>query len=164
MFGSAARGDGSTTSDIDVLVVRPVDVDGLDPEWSAQVDRFADDVTAWTGDPCAVIEYSSEEISELATGDGRLPRDRRTDGIALTEQRVALLRHARARGEPTRRPSRAPEEGSRVPDRGGGRPRPGTPQRCGIERGDQQHQLQGCDLHPADRSLGQDRQPLGRCR
>lgn len=94
LFGSAARGDGSTTSDIDVLVVRPDDVDGLDPEWSAQVDRFADDVTAWTGNPCAVVEYSAEEISELVAGDGRLARDLRTDGIALTEQRVALLRHA----------------------------------------------------------------------
>ena len=58
------------------------------------LDRFADDVTAWTGNPCAVVEYSAEEISELVAGDGRLARDLRTDGIALTEQRVALLRNA----------------------------------------------------------------------
>ena len=95
LFGSAARGDGSLSSDIDVLIVRPDSVDELDANWSEQVDRFVDDVSAWTGNPCAVIEYSCSEFDDLLASDERLASDLRADGIALTDRRVP--RRARTR-------------------------------------------------------------------
>lgn len=88
LFGSAARSDGSVESDIDVLVIRPDDVAGDGPGWTADVDRFADDVTAWTGNPCSVVEYSRSELTDLVTGGDRLVREVRTDGIALTNTRL----------------------------------------------------------------------------
>lgn len=84
LFGSAARGDGGTDSDIDVLIVRHIDVDPEDAQWTAQIDDFVEDVGAWSGNSCAVVEYSETEFSELMSGDERLARDIRSDGIALT--------------------------------------------------------------------------------
>ena len=37
LFGSAARGDGSTSSDVDLVVVRPADVDEDDETWARQL-------------------------------------------------------------------------------------------------------------------------------
>src|SRR6266545_1769741 len=49
IFGSAARGDGDTASDIDIFVVRPRDVPDDDQRWRDQLDRLSDHVLAWTG-------------------------------------------------------------------------------------------------------------------
>lgn len=87
-FGSAARGDGSVSSDLDVLLVRPDSVTDLNVGWVTHVDRFADDVNAWTGNPCAVIEYSRREFDGLLASDQRLASELRTDGIALTDRPV----------------------------------------------------------------------------
>ncbi len=48
IFGSAARGDGDTRSDIDVFVVRPARVPEDEPTWRAQLERLSDHVYAWT--------------------------------------------------------------------------------------------------------------------
>lgn len=84
LFGSAARGDGSTSSDIDVVVVRPETVSEDDPTWTAQLERFADDVHGWTGNPCSLVEYSPAEFDDLLASAERLATDLRADGIALT--------------------------------------------------------------------------------
>lgn len=83
LFGSAARGDGSTGSDIDVLVVRSDGVDSDDPAWLAQVDELAEDVRAWTGNPCSVIEYSETEFGDLMSGPERLADELRSDAVRL---------------------------------------------------------------------------------
>lgn len=49
LFGSAARGDGNSTSDIDLLVVRRTEIDSEDGAWSRQLDELADQVWRWTG-------------------------------------------------------------------------------------------------------------------
>ena len=97
LFGSAARGDGGVESDIDVLLVRSDDSDTEDPQWTAQVELFAEDVLAWSGNPCAIVEYSDAEFARLMAGDERLARDLRNEGIGLTPRRL-----------PPRRPGAAP--------------------------------------------------------
>lgn len=42
LYGSAARGDGDTDSDIDVFLVRPADVVDEDLDWRRQVERLPD--------------------------------------------------------------------------------------------------------------------------
>lgn len=88
LFGSAARGGGDEKSDIDVLVVRPDDVDESDPQWLEQIEGFVDDVTAWTGNSCEILEYGLAEFEVLMTGDDRLATGLRADGIALTAGRL----------------------------------------------------------------------------
>ena len=70
VFGSAARGDGTTRSDIDVLVVRSDDVNADDPVWTGQLHELADQVERWTGNPAETVEYDTGELSQLtAKGD-----------------------------------------------------------------------------------------------
>lgn len=65
MFGSAARGDGNTASDIDIFVVRPRDVPDDDPHWREQLDRLSDHVLAWTGNHAGLSEVSETDVPRL---------------------------------------------------------------------------------------------------
>ncbi|MBM7804196.1 putative nucleotidyltransferase [Geodermatophilus bullaregiensis] len=78
LFGSAARGDGATDSDIDLLLVRPDDVpsplDGASTPpavaWSEQVERLRTAVQAMTGNAAQIYEISlSELIESVRAGD-----------------------------------------------------------------------------------------------
>lgn len=65
LFGSAARGDGDASSDIDLLVVRPADVDPEDATWRDQLDELADSVRRWTGNNAGIAEVSEGELPRL---------------------------------------------------------------------------------------------------
>ncbi len=65
LFGSAARGDGDASSDIDLLIVRPADVDPDDVRWRGQVDGLADLVRRWTGNNAGIAEVSEGELPRL---------------------------------------------------------------------------------------------------
>jgi len=60
VFGSAARPDHSTSSDLDLLLVYP---DGTDVDlWNAQVSTLTSAATAWTGNDARVLEYTQADI------------------------------------------------------------------------------------------------------
>jgi predicted nucleotidyltransferase len=65
IFGSAARGDGDTKSDIDIFVVRPRDVPDDDPRWRDQLDRLSDHVLTWTGNHVGLSEVSEADTRRL---------------------------------------------------------------------------------------------------
>jgi predicted nucleotidyltransferase len=65
LFGSAARGDGGTDSDIDLFVVRSAAIEVDDPVWAAQTDALATRVRAWTGNNASIVESSVEELADL---------------------------------------------------------------------------------------------------
>jgi predicted nucleotidyltransferase len=65
IFGSAARGDGDTASDIDLFVVRPGDVPDDDAGWRDQLDRLSDHVLAWTGNHAGLSEVSERDVRRL---------------------------------------------------------------------------------------------------
>jgi DNA-binding transcriptional ArsR family regulator len=65
MFGSAARGDGDTESDIDLFVVRPLSVPGDAAAWRDQLDRLRSDVYRWTGNHLAISEVDARELMRL---------------------------------------------------------------------------------------------------
>jgi len=62
LFGSGARGDHGSTSDIDLLFIRPDEVDHDD--WDAQVEALSARVTAWTGNDARAISYATREVAE----------------------------------------------------------------------------------------------------
>jgi hypothetical protein len=62
LFGSAARGDMTLESDLDVIVVRPDNIDADDDAWQAQLADLADLATAWTGNDTRVLEYGVDEV------------------------------------------------------------------------------------------------------
>ncbi|HEY5815847.1 MAG TPA: nucleotidyltransferase domain-containing protein [Solirubrobacterales bacterium] len=83
LFGSAARGDGDTGSDIDLFVVRPEGADPDDPGWLEQVDGLAESVRAWTGNNAGIVEISEEELVQLRRDPPPVIDELRHDAIDL---------------------------------------------------------------------------------
>lgn len=65
LFGSAARGEGNSRSDIDVLVVRRKEIDAEDPAWREQLDDLAEQIWAWTGNHAGIVEISEGDLSRV---------------------------------------------------------------------------------------------------
>jgi predicted nucleotidyltransferase len=65
MFGSAARGDGDSQSDIDLLVIRPDHIDALDATWAEQRGQLAARGWRWTGNEVNLVEYARSEFRRL---------------------------------------------------------------------------------------------------
>jgi predicted nucleotidyltransferase len=83
IFGSAARGDGDTRSDIDVFVVRPERVTEDDPHWRGQLERLSDQVYAWTGNHVGLSEVSASDIRRLRREHPPVAEELRRDAITL---------------------------------------------------------------------------------
>jgi hypothetical protein len=67
LFGSAARGDGDTDSDIDVLVVRPAEIPDSDDLWNNQVAELGVLVLRWTGNHAAIAVLPLADAERLET-------------------------------------------------------------------------------------------------
>lgn len=65
MFGSAARGDGDTGSDVDLLIVRPTVVDADDEVWQEQIDRISRLIRNWTGNNAGITEVVESDLERL---------------------------------------------------------------------------------------------------
>lgn len=83
IFGSAARGDGDTASDIDVFVVRPARVGEDDARWRAQLARLSERVYAWTGNHVGVSEVSATDVRRLRRDRPPVVAELRADAIDL---------------------------------------------------------------------------------
>lgn len=64
VFGSFARGDAGADSDIDILIVRPLDVD--EAKWADALIEFAGAVTQLAGNRAQLHEVEVEELSRRA--------------------------------------------------------------------------------------------------
>jgi predicted transcriptional regulator len=60
VFGSAARGSMTVDSDVDLLLVRPDDVD--DRLWETQVNDLVADMTRWVGNDTRPLEFTAGEL------------------------------------------------------------------------------------------------------
>jgi predicted nucleotidyltransferase len=83
LFGSAARGDGDVDSDIDLLVVRPAQVDEEEERWRMQIARLAEDVHAWTGNHASLIEVAEQDLPGLMDAHPPVLDSLRTEAIPL---------------------------------------------------------------------------------
>jgi predicted nucleotidyltransferase len=83
LFGSAARGDGDTQSDIDLFVVRPTAIAEEDPRWREQLAELASSVERWTGNRAAILEASETELTQLAEDERPIVAQLRADAIIL---------------------------------------------------------------------------------
>lgn len=78
MFGSAARRDGHTSSDIDLLVVR-----SESPGWETQLDQLRERVEAWTGNPCQIYDLTAAEYREHVRAGEPIVEEWRQDAVVL---------------------------------------------------------------------------------
>lgn len=67
VFGSAARADHTTSSDLDLLLVAPADTDPA--RWEDACDRLAARATAWTGNDARILSLTEAQIRSGADAD-----------------------------------------------------------------------------------------------
>lgn len=80
LFGSAARADGSTKSDIDLLLVR----DGPSSDvWDRQVDTLSAQIRAWTGNNAQIVDLGTGVWQRMVAESDPLVESVRADGIDL---------------------------------------------------------------------------------
>jgi predicted transcriptional regulator len=90
-FGSAARGDGDTESDIDLFLVRPDSIDADVPLWRGQVDELSSSVYRWTGNHVGIVEVAQPELPRLRREQPPIVQNLRRDAILLYGEPVADL-------------------------------------------------------------------------
>jgi len=83
VFGSFARREADRHSDIDVVIVRPDDIDEDDDAWANGLEHWRGSVRALTGNPVEVIEISQTVASERLAGGGSLWTDVASDGVVV---------------------------------------------------------------------------------
>jgi biotin operon repressor len=91
IFGSAARGDGDTESDIDILVIRPKDVEEEDERWRSQINSLAADVHSWTGNHAGIAEISERDLPRLRRERPPVVKSVEADATTLTSDEPSIL-------------------------------------------------------------------------
>jgi predicted nucleotidyltransferase len=79
LYGSRARGDAGSSSDVDVAIV----IDGLDSAGRNQVYRVVAEIEVEHAVPLSAIAMSSERFAELLSRERGLALDIEAEGIAL---------------------------------------------------------------------------------
>ena len=93
LFGSAARGDGDTRSDLDLLVVRPDDAD--EETWEAQLYGTGTRILAATGNRAAWFVTTPADLRRAVKAGEPIIAEWRRDNIHLGGRRLEqLLREA----------------------------------------------------------------------
>jgi predicted nucleotidyltransferase len=91
LFGSTARGDGDTRSDIDLFVIRPSDVDADEPSWRVQLDDLSDQIRRWTGNYAGVVEIAESQLARLRAEALPIVTELRSDAIVLSGSDIPTL-------------------------------------------------------------------------
>lgn len=91
LFGSAARGDGDTSSDIDLFVVRPADLDQEEATWREQLDQLAGSVRRWTGNSAGIAEVSEGDLPRLREDQPPVVEELSEDAVDLAGEKVRKL-------------------------------------------------------------------------
>ncbi len=92
LFGSFARRSGDAESDIDMLLVRPDDVDDEAPSWVAQRRLLADTLERRSGNRVQIVELSKTELDEAVAHNEPLIDSLRADGVVVAGSAPVLAR------------------------------------------------------------------------
>lgn len=95
VFGSFARREADTDSDIDVLVVRPAEVDEGDDVWSDSLEGWRRDARRLAGNPVEILEVGASEAALKLGGHGQVWTDIRRDGHVVHGLSIDEIRAAR---------------------------------------------------------------------
>jgi predicted nucleotidyltransferase len=94
VFGSLARGEADRASDIDVVVVRPVDREEDDEAWSSAIEQWRRAVGRASGNQVEVIEVGASDVRSRSRGRRPLWRDIRRDGLVVHGSSLAEIEGA----------------------------------------------------------------------
>ncbi|MEZ5217854.1 MAG: nucleotidyltransferase domain-containing protein [Ilumatobacteraceae bacterium] len=88
LFGSVARGDADSDSDVDLLIVAD---DLHSHDLHERLSRLQADVRSWTGNDLQLVEHSPSSWRTLVRAKNPLVEQIRLDGIALAGGTASLL-------------------------------------------------------------------------
>ncbi len=88
LFGSVARGDADSDSDVDLLIVAD---DLQSHDLHERLSRLQADVRSWTGNDLQLVEHSPSSWRKLVRAKNPLVEQIRLDGIALAGGTASLL-------------------------------------------------------------------------
>lgn len=97
LFGSVARREASSDSDLDILIVRRVDCDADSPAWRSQLLALQQTATGLTGNDARVLEIGEQDVGEGVAEP--VLREVLQDGVPLVGSRSRLLRLVEAGAE-----------------------------------------------------------------
>jgi Nucleotidyltransferase domain len=83
LFGSAARGDGTTASDLDILIIRPSDLDADDQQWASQLLDTAARIRQATGNDVAWFDITSDDLRRAVQAEETIITEWRRDALHL---------------------------------------------------------------------------------
>ena len=83
LFGSAARGDGDSASDIDLVIVRPDGISETNDTWRGQLDCLARTVKDATGNRAGISEVGELELRRLVYDRPPIVDELEVDAITL---------------------------------------------------------------------------------
>lgn len=83
LFGSAARGDGDTTSDLDILLVEPSGRADDDTVWEEQLHATGERIRAATGNSVAWFPISLDDLRRALRANEPVVDEWRRDGLHL---------------------------------------------------------------------------------
>lgn len=83
VFGSVARGDASSDSDIDVVVVRPLVVDEDDVGWRRGIDTWCEQARRLSGNRVDMLEVGEGDIGSRLRSKRPVWMDIRRDGVVV---------------------------------------------------------------------------------
>ena len=96
VFGSFARREADTHSDIDVVIVRPTEIDEDDDEWLDSLDTWRRAVRRLSGNVVEVLEVSTDEAGTKLRGRSQVWTDIRRDGQVVHGLSLDELRDTRS--------------------------------------------------------------------
>ena len=96
VFGSFARREAEAGSDIDVVVIRPANIDEDDDAWSSSLEAWRHDVRRLTGNPVEFLEVSADKAAAKLSGRGQVWADVRRDGRVVHGLGIDELRAVRS--------------------------------------------------------------------
>ncbi|MCY7287195.1 MAG: nucleotidyltransferase domain-containing protein [Cryobacterium sp.] len=83
LFGSAARQDGDTSSDVDVLLIHPATSIEGGNAWSPQVHDLATKIRLWTGNDAGIVDLSATDLERMQRNDEAILGSWEREGILL---------------------------------------------------------------------------------
>jgi predicted nucleotidyltransferase/DNA-binding transcriptional ArsR family regulator len=96
VFGSFGRREASRDSDIDLVIVRPDEIDEDDDAWAVSLEGFRRDVRQLTGNPVEVLEVSADDAASRLASRSPVWADIRREGRVVHGLELDGLRRVRS--------------------------------------------------------------------
>lgn len=91
VFGSFARDAAGRESDVDIVVVRPDEINEDDEDWSASIESWRNEATATADNTVQILEVSATEAQSRLHSNTQLWRDIQRDGVVVHELTIRKL-------------------------------------------------------------------------